>query len=972
MAENKNHTPGRTASDDTLNDILSEIKKEPAQPGPLEQTRSFGNEVPVDDNFEQFFKKTVAVIPGQEPEADADDGEYYECDEQEAGGFFARFLHHGKKPRTQHTQELPPLQAAIEMPQSQAQPARQDDLAEAVKAVQQREAQISAEKLARQQAEALAEAQKREAELARRQAEEKAARELARQQALEQAAKETQQRMAAEKAAREQAEREAKERAAEELATRLTAEKQAKEKAAQQAAALAAEQAQAAEQARQQAEAQRLAEEAKQRMEQRAAQRASMAQAALEAIEKAEQQPEEPTQQPEVPAQKPEVPQYEQEERRDLGEGQNDTMSVKLDLPDLPEPEEAPQPRKEKPHSGKMRAALHLFGRASDEADETEENTVEFGAEPAARADEEEFVPRRAAAAVQDPDTPEEMHALLAAQKASALLRTVLAGLAALLLIYLGAAARGGTLPLLEMIDPQLAPAPFLAVNMIVMLAACGLGFDMLRHGASGILGRPTGDTMPMLAMLGAMLQLAVFLVKTEWYDPLHITIFAGPAVLLLCMDQAGRYMQAASAFENNELIQAGVDHEIAAVCTDQDETLRLAEGLDEEDPILLLSRPAGRLQEFLRRSYSDSENESRLQHLSWALTLCALLAAALCVGLGGDAAGAVSSAAGLLCMGAPLASILGSSLPMELCSKGAARVGAVVPGWESAEELAESNLLHVTSDDLFPSGCIHLHGIKTFRKERIDLAILYAASVMQYSSNGLKEVFMGILQNDSRLLFKTEGVTKTAGKGIVAWIDNQRVIMGNREMMAEHNIEIPSMDYENRYTKGQRSPVYLAVAGRLYGMFLLSYATDRTVHSTLQMLRAEGYSLLVSSDDFCISRENIENAYGLNPGEVRLLNNAQKNRLAPRLAFAEASGGCMVHLGSFASAAGGIRAALAARAAGRAASLMITASVAASCVFGIALAVTGGLAGLVLPAVVLYQAAWCGLTLAAPAMKKY
>ena len=393
---------------------------------------------------------------------------------------------------------------------------------------------------------------------------------------------------------------------------------------------------------------------------------------------------------------------------------------------------------------------------------------------------------------------------------------------------------------------------------------------------------------------------------------------------------------------------------------------------IEPKDLLLLLSRPAGRLKEFLRRSYSDSENESRLQHLSWALTLCALLAAALCVGLGGDAAGAVSSAAGLLCMGAPLASILGSSLPMELCSKGAARVGAVVPGWESAEELAESNLLHVTSDDLFPSGCIHLHGIKTFRKERIDLAILYAASVMQYSSNGLKEVFMGILQNDSRLLFKTEGVTKTAGKGIVAWIDNQRVIMGNREMMAEHNIEIPSMDYENRYTKGQRSPVYLAVAGRLYGMFLLSYATDRTVHSTLQMLRAEGYSLLVSSDDFCISRENIENAYGLNPGEVRLLNNAQKNRLAPRLAFAEASGGCMVHLGSFASAAGGIRAALAARAAGRAASLMITASVAASCVFGIALAVTGGLAGLVLPAVVLYQAAWCGLTLAAPAMKKY
>lgn len=987
MAENKNQNP----AGDTVENILAELEQEPKsspnagprKPDPLEQTQSFGNEVPVDDDFEQFFKKTVAVIPGQKKEPEEDEY-YYSMEGVEAEknqGFLAKLLHRGKK---QTAESLPPQPMAVQLSEENSHHRKSEPLvqemleqetrrqnakvAQAFDQVQKREAdqdeKAAAREKAAKEAEALAEAQQQAAELARRQAEEKAAREQARQRAIEQAAKEREQRLAAEKAAKELAEKAARERAAEELAAQLAAEKAAQEKAAQEAAALAAAQARAAEEARRQQEAKEQEELARKRMEERQAQRASTAQAAQKAIETAEAESlgEKPV--AEEPTREPEVPSYEQAERRDLGEGDGETMSVKLNLPDT----EQDEPEEEEPKAGKskMRAALHLFGFGRNEG-EPEEQDEEYTPAP---QEEEAF--ERHTFGQADPETPEELKALLELQKSKTLLRAVLSGFAAAMLIYLGAAARGGTLPLVEMIDPQLAATPFLAVNLGLLLLVAVLNFSLLGHGAAGILGRPCGDTMPMLATVGALLQLALFLVKPEWYDPLHITVFAGPAALLLCLNQAGRCVQAASALENCELIQSGVDHEVAAVCNDQDKTLRMADGLDEEDPVLLLSRPAGKLRNFLRRSYSVSENESRLQHLGWLLLLCAVLAGGITMLRGGEAAMAVSTAAGVLCLGAPLASVLSSSLPMDLCGKGAARVGAVVPGWESAEELAESNLLHVTSDDLFPAGCIHLHGIKTFRKERIDLAILYAASMVQYSSKGLQDVFMTILQNDARLLYKTEGVTKIAGKGIVGWIDNQRIILGNREMMAEHGIEIPSMDYENRYTKGQRSPVYLAVAGQLFGMFLLSYAPDRTVFSTISMLRAEGYSLLVSSDDFCISGESIENAYGLSAGEVRLLNNAQKDRLAPDLAFSESADGCLVHLGSLASVAGGIKAAVSARAAARAASVMVTASVAASCLFGVVLAFTGGMAGLVLPAVVLYQAAWCGLTLAAPAMQKY
>lgn len=999
---------------------------QPEQPHPLEQTRSFGNEVEVDDNFEQFFKKTVAVIPGAEQEYD-EQGEYESVEDVEKSGsqsLFARFMSRTKKPPMEPEQDAAAPEAQrkeeqeqkiLQEQQRKAEERRKErERAEAHRAEIEREAMLEVERIAQEKAmraaAARAEAERQARELAERQAAEKAARERAEREAAERAAREkaardqaereAAERAAREKAARERAEKEAAERAERERQERLEEEKAAREKAEHEAAAEAAER--LADRLTEERRSRELAErrqkerqyqqQAQQRMEQQQRKNAATAQAAQMAIEQASQQSGEST-----------LENLAKQERRSLGEGDQDTMSIRLELPEETIPDGKTQLEGvggKKPDKFIL-PALHLFGRGSAEAAQDREagKNTEVGdsaaseesvgtewepeqqKEPEAASDTQERENRShginpgfvsGALPRQDPESPGEMQALLEARRLGCVARTAGTAVIAAILLYLGIAARSGTAPIPDIINPQLAVKPFLAINMLLLLAAAAAGLDMLRNGLAGILGKPVSDTLPALAMIGALAQLTVFLIKPSLYDPIHITVFAASAALLLCLNQAGRLVQAVNACESCGLLLLETEHEAASVCSDRDMTIRLARGLEEEDPVLLLSRPAGRLTNFLRRSFSQNENESRLQHLSWLLLLCAAVTAGISVLVGGDAGSAVSTAAGLLCLGSPLASVLASSLPMNLCSKGAARMGAIVPGWESAEELAESNLLHVSSDDLFPAGCIHLHGIKTFEKERIDLAILYAASIMQYSNCGLRDVFMAILQNDTRMLFKTDGVTKTAGKGIAGWIDNQRIIVGNREMMSRHNIEIPSMDYENHYTRGQRSPVYLAVAGRLFGMFLLNYVSDPTVLSTVEKLRAEGYSLLVSSEDFCVTAENIENAYGFRPEEIRLLDNSEKEYLAPNLAYTEQCDGCLLHLGSIASAAGGIRAAVSAREAARAAATIMTASVMVSCAAGLALAVTDGMAGLVLPAVTAYQAAWCGLTLMAPALKKY
>ena len=49
----------------------------------------------------------------------------------------------------------------------------------------------------------------------------------------------------------------------------------------------------------------------------------------------------------------------------------------------------------------------------------------------------------------------------------------------------------------------------------------------------------------------------------------------------------------------------------------------------------------------------------------------------------------------------------------------------------QAMEQLGRANMVVVGARDLVPGASVRLHGIKTFEKERIDLAILYAASVL-------------------------------------------------------------------------------------------------------------------------------------------------------------------------------------------------------------------------------------------------
>ena len=617
---------------------------------------------------------------------------------------------------------------------------------------------------------------------------------------------------------------------------------------------------------------------------------------------------------------------------------------------------ETPEPEKRRTRKGPR-----LKGTPEDE-------TPEGAAAPF--EEEETAAPRRHE--YERPDDAPAIRRELDSQVLALTAAAIVAGAAALVMLYLGTAAAGAGLPMPAPLDPAVGKTPLPAALLVLLAVTAGLCWRTMANGLKGLFKGPTADTLPALATVGAAVQLVTFLIQPDWYTPDKICLMAGPAALLLCFNTIGKRMDAVTTRENFRLVSAGVDHAVAYRLKDAGILRAVTRGLAQPHPSVLVSRPTQLLKDFLSASSARRTSDKNQQQLARVVAGCALAALVFTLLYRQDAGMAVTALAAVLCIGAPLAGTLLSAVPAKLMQGSAAQVGAVVPGWRDIRQLGRVNVIQVSSRDLFPSGCVKLGGIRAIQKDHIDQAITYAASMLAQGAPTLREVFLGMIGDNRKLLSQVDDFETVYGKGHVGWIKGERVLIGNRKLMQQFDVEIPSVDYEKRHTVNQRRVIYLAVSGKLFSMFLVSYQGDPDTAAVLDSLRRSGLSLIVDCDDFNCDEALLEAAYTLPTGSVRVLDGPARKALEPATAWLPESEGNMLHLGSFASFVGGLEAAHGAAEAERKSALVLSAAVLLSCVLAVIMVLAGGIASIPLPGLVLYQAVWAALTLLFPLMQRY
>ena len=649
------------------------------------------------------------------------------------------------------------------------------------------------------------------------------------------------------------------------------------------------------------------------------------------------------------------------------------------------------------PKKPEKKSIFQMFGTAEDEKPAArkpeKEDTMSLPLLPLEQdgAPADETVPAPAADAAVTPAQPEDAPAAETAASAEdtvpesttdklhhmaaeLTLRCALAGILAVVLLHFGLTAER-LLPPLSVLDPDAAPAAFYAANLLLFAASLFVGYPVLRDGLTGLRGRPSADTMPALAAVAALLQAVVAMLNANAYRSTEgIGLLTGMAALGLFLALVGSRVMLAAVQGGYTLAAEGGEVRGAYRTRDKDLIRALARDLEQKDPWVLLSRPVQTASDdFVEQSLSERASERRARKVACILLAAAVLSGVAFLLFGGGINCAVAAAAAVLCMGAPLSSVLVSGLAALRLQRAAAAVGAVVPGWAAIEELGGIDTIELDADDLFTADSVTLEDIRIFKGGRIDRAILYAASVLNESCDTLRGLFSQIIEDRTDILFPVKDLEQHTGMGFSAWCDNNRILIGTRRYMEQEGVTLPEQDYEDGHSKnGELQILYLAVSGNLHAMFVLRYVGGRNVARSLASLQKENIRLLVTSKDPSLTARHITEAYHLPEGMVTVLDGEQCQAIEAADAAPEKPKCCLYHHRGFASLTGGLQAADQAQNAETSATTVQLVSVCFSVFIAVLLTYAGSIWQLSIATVLMYQAAWSALSIAVCALKQH
>jgi Cu+-exporting ATPase len=420
----------------------------------------------------------------------------------------------------------------------------------------------------------------------------------------------------------------------------------------------------------------------------------------------------------------------------------------------------------------------------------------------------------------------------------------------------------------------------FIVINCILGIIAAVAALPVVGDGFSKILSlKPNGNSPMSLAIGGAVL-----LTGAAYFQPLIISggwvqCMVPVACASLFFSMIGKIAVLDRARVNFKPF-SGAEAKYAVYTVEDPEAVNIfTRGVIKDVPKLAAYGETEFVEGFMKNLYA-SDIYDRFCRTSAPITVaCSLIIGIIAfalsyANLGSDAVFAGFSAMVsvlTLCAGFMNLQIVNIPEAAE-CSK-LSKEGAVLLGYEGIEEFAETNSVLADGASLFPNGSISLAGIKLFSDTRIDEAIVEAASLTHLAQSILDSMFYDIIRGKTELLSPVESYIYEDGMGLCGWINNRRVLLGNRELMLNHSIEgLPPATKEADYTGKRKSAVYLSVGGHLSAMFIIDMLPNVEIADALDTLNKKGVTVILRTVDSIINISKLSDMFDVPSDMFKLI----------------------------------------------------------------------------------------------------
>lgn len=554
--------------------------------------------------------------------------------------------------------------------------------------------------------------------------------------------------------------------------------------------------------------------------------------------------------------------------------------------PVLSETQEQAQPE-QKSESSAVQEKEPVVPSKPEVSDKTEERSILLNAEIENTAAETIVeVPKGKAAAPKTPkEDPEEYElteedeyvfesqqpqvaALLRKKRRRAQVSCVLCGICAFLGILLSCVPSGkGALFLFGIIE---IPAFYYgAANLLLLLLCAIANFPMF----SSISHSSKKDAFGLITLLFTAACGVFFLFAPEQISSGHAVFYAPVLSLSFFASSCARVWQTKRQEQSFLFMTAPEDRYGVAIAQENAVSRELARGLSvEKEAVLASNVKVGFFDGFLTRLQKGTPMDTMYGRFALGTFLIGVLCAAGYYVLSSDLYGGLTVFSAIEVLG------LGLLAPMicDLCLHGSKQLfdeyEMNVADWESILDVSDVNAAMVRATTLFPEGSVVLHGIKTFQGTRIDTAIVDAASVVCKADSVLRSMFLYIINGREELLKPVDSIRYEDLMGLTAWVDQKRILIGNRDLMIHHSIAVPKREYEDQYHEKGQDVIYLAREGELYAAFIVEFTAAESVQTMMSILTRQKIGVVVASTDAVIDADLLMRVFGLSSGEIKVI----------------------------------------------------------------------------------------------------
>lgn len=411
------------------------------------------------------------------------------------------------------------------------------------------------------------------------------------------------------------------------------------------------------------------------------------------------------------------------------------------------------------------------------------------------------------------------------------------------------------------------------ATSLLFVLILAGISFSAYKAGFAALKRNLlTAEFGLFISFILILLQVGLSFIYTT--ELTHIALYTPVAAFGYFLYYLARMNKLSDDIRNFHFVTERTKEFYALHrIEDEESAFEIGRGLLLEDPDIRYSKKIAFPQSFVE----ISKEEDPVQNV-YNMTLPVLLIAGAVIGaitcyLYHSAFAGLSALTITVLGSMPVAALLGSTGVKHSVNKQLKKKEAFLSSYEAMEDALTANAVALDAADLFNTAACRLSGMKLYHKMRVDEALLYTAAVVIQSGGTLSEVFDKVILNKREILPTVESLAYEERLGCSGWIYNQRVLVGSRDLLQKHNVDVPPMEEQRRFKKADSEILYLAVEGKLAALFVVTYASNTETATYLQRLEKYGVNMLVRTSDPNITEALVEQTFRLPNNLVKILN---------------------------------------------------------------------------------------------------